>query len=131
MRIIRVIPWVVGGLFVAGSAGAQLEPLLDVTGNVSLLDGVAPGGARATIGMDLDRDVRLNSFEQVEVDVADDGSYAISYTPDPLEVDFEFIQFVTGLLADYEARGFEAVLDDGPLPIVLKVEREGYSTVIK
>lgn len=131
MRIIRVIPWVVGGLFVAGSAGAQTEPLLDVAGRVSLLDGVAPGGARATIGMDLDRDGTLNSFEEVEVEVADDGSYAVSYTPDPTEVDLEFFSFVAGLLADYEARGFDAVLDDGPLPIVLKVEREGYSTVIK
>jgi MYXO-CTERM domain-containing protein len=129
MRIIRVIPWVVGGLFVAGGAGAQ--PLVDLTGQVTMLDGVAPGGARATLGMDLDRDGTLNSFEEVEVDVADDGSYAIAYTPDPTEVDLEFISFVAGLLADYEARGFEAVLDDGPLPIVLKVEREGYSTVIK
>jgi MYXO-CTERM domain-containing protein len=129
MRIIRVIRWVVGGLFVAGSAGAQ--PLLDVTGQVSLLDGVAPGGARATLGMDLDRDGTLNSFEEVEVDVADDGSYAVSYTPDPTDVDFEFITFVAQLLSDYEARGFEAILEDGPLPIVLKVEREGYSTIIK
>lgn len=129
MRIIRVVPWVVGGLFVAGGAGAQ--PLLDVTGKVALLDGVAPGGARATLGMDLDRDGTLNSFEQVEVDVADDGSYAISYTPDPSDVDLEFLVFVTGLLADYQTRGFDAILEDGPLPIVLKVEREGYSTVIK
>jgi MYXO-CTERM domain-containing protein len=129
MRIIRFIPWVVGGLFVAGSAGA--EPLLDVTGKVALLDGTAPDGVKATLGMDLDRDGTLNSFEQVEADVAPDGSYAISYTPDPGDVDLEFLVFVTGLLADYEARGFEAILENGPLPIVLKVEREGYSTVIK
>jgi MYXO-CTERM domain-containing protein len=129
MRIIRVIPWVAGGLFVAGAAGAQ--PLLDLTGQVTMLDGVAPGGARATLGMDLDRDGTLNSFEQVEVDVAEDGSYSIAYTPDPTKVDLEFLSFVASLLADYEARGFDAVLDDGPLPIVLKVEREGYSTIIK
>jgi MYXO-CTERM domain-containing protein len=129
MRTFGFIPWVVGGLFVVGNAGA--EPLLDVAGKVALLDGAAPEGAKATLGMDLDRDGTLNSFEQVEADVAADGSYAISYTPDPSDVDLDFLVFVTGLLADYEARGFEAVLEDGPLPIVLKVEREGYSTVIK
>jgi hypothetical protein len=129
MRIIRVTPWVVGALFVAGGAGAQ--PLLDITGRVALLDGVSPGGTRATLGMDLDRDGTLNSFEEVEADVADDGSYAVAYTPDPSDVDLEFFLFVTELLAAYEARGFEAILDDGPLPIVLKLEREGYSTVIK
>ena len=29
------------------------------------------------------------------------------------------------------SRGFEALLDDGPLPIVVRFDREGYSTLIK
>jgi hypothetical protein len=113
------------------SGGASAKPLLDLTGRVALLDGAAPGGVKVTLGLDLDRDGTLNSFELVEADVADDGSYAVSYTPDPTKVDLKFLQFVARLAADYEARGFAAVLDDGPLPIVLRFEREGYSTIVK
>lgn len=119
------------GVVLTLSGQAEAAPLLDVTGRVALLDGVAPSGVRVTLGLDLDRDGTLNSFELVEATVSADGSYAVNYSPDPLKVDFEFVKFVAALAADYEARGFEAVLDDGPLPIVVKFEREGYSTIVK
>jgi len=128
-RLAWTLPVVGWGLTLAGPLGAA--PLLDVTGRVALLDGIAPSGVRVTLGLDLDRDGTLNSFELVEATVGADGSYAVDYSPDPLEVDFEFIKFVGELAADYEARGFEAVLDDGPLPVILRFEREGYSTIVK
>src|SRR5215831_21018652 len=89
------------GLF-AVSGGASAKPLLDLSGRVALLDGEVPGGVHVTLGLDLDRDGKLNSFELVEADVADDGSYAVSYTPDPTKVDLKFLQFVTRLAADYQ-----------------------------
>jgi len=130
MRITTIVPFCLGSLVAVGGT-ASAQPLIDLTGRVALLDGSPVGGTRATLGMDLDRDGTLNSFEQVEADIADDGSYAVSYTPDPTDVDLEFAAFMLQFAADYQARGFEAVLEDGPLPIVLKIEREGYSTVIK
>ncbi len=129
MRYVTVIPWALGALFMTGAAEA--EPLFDLSGRVALLDGAVPSGVHATVGLDLDRDGTLNSFELVNIDIGDDGSYAVSYTPDPTKVDFEFIAFVTQLAANYEQNGFDAVLEDGPLPVVVKLEREGYSTVVK
>jgi len=124
-----------GSLVVLGvlavSAASRAQTLLDTSGRVKLLDGAIPSDVRVTLGLDLDRDGELNSFETVRGTVADDGSYSVRYTPDPTEVDFEFIQFVSELAADYAARGFDAVLDDGPLPVVLRFEREGYGTVTK
>ncbi|HET7544616.1 MAG TPA: carboxypeptidase-like regulatory domain-containing protein [Polyangiaceae bacterium] len=110
---------------------AEAAPLVDVRGQVALLDGAAPDGVHVTLGLDLDRDGTLNSFELVEAEVGGDGSYAVSYSPNPLHVDLKFVQFVTQLAADFQARGFEAVLDDGPLPVILRFEREGYSTLVK
>ena len=128
-KLAWALPCVCVGLSVTGPVAAK--PLLDVTGRVALLDGAVPSGVRVTLGLDLDRDGTLNSFELVEATVGSDGSYAVNYSPDPLKVDFEFVKFVTSLAADYEARGFEAVLDDGPLPIIVRFEREGYSTIVK
>jgi len=116
---------------IAWSQGSQAAPLLDLSGRVALLDGALPDGVRVTLGLDLDRDGTLNSFELVEGTVAADGSYALSYSPQPTKVDLKFVQFVAQLAADYEARGFEAVLDDGPLPVILRFEREGYSSIVK
>jgi MYXO-CTERM domain-containing protein len=130
MRIVTLVPICLGSLFI-GVGGASAQPLIDLTGRVALLDGTAVGGTRATLGMDLDRDGTLNSFEEVDFAIAEDGSYAVSYTPDPTDVDLEFITFVAGLAAAYEQQGFEAILADGPLPIIVKIEREGYSTIIK
>ena len=118
-------------LGLACSAAPSAAQMLDVSGQVSLLDGTAPDDVTVTLAVDLDRDGELNSFEQLHAQVQSDGSYSLEYTPDPTDVDLEFVLFVTQLLADYEASGFEALLEDGPLPIVVRFEREGYSTVIK
>lgn len=120
-----------GVLVLCSSSAAWAAPLFDLSGRVQLLDGVAPDGVRVVLGLDLDRDGDLNSFETINATVASDGSYRVDYTPDPSKVDLEFLQFVGELLAEYQARGFEAALDDGPLPIVVRFEREGYSTVVK
>jgi hypothetical protein len=124
-------PLTVGLLSV--SAPALAAPFLDLSGRVALLDGVVPDGVRVRLGLDLDRDGTLNSFEVVEARVSADGSYAVTYTPetDPLKIDTKFAVFVLDLVADYEARGFEALLDDGPLPVIVRFEREGYSTIVK
>jgi len=128
-RLAWALPFVFAGLSL--TARADAKPLLDVSGRVALLDGVVPSGVRVTLGLDLDRDGTLNSFELVEATVGADGSYDVNYTPEPSKVDFEFVKFVAALAIDYEARGFEAVLDDGPLPIIVRFEREGYSTIVK
>jgi MYXO-CTERM domain-containing protein len=110
---------------------AMAQTLLDTSGHVALLDGRIPGDVQVTLWLDLDRDGEPSSFETVDATVGDDGSYSARYTPDPTDVDLEFVQFVTALAAAYADRGFEAVLDDGPLPVVLRFERQGYSTVVK
>jgi MYXO-CTERM domain-containing protein len=131
----RTIAWTISALIsawcVSVSSPANAAPFLDLTGRVALLDGVAPNGVRVTLGLDLDRDGRLNSFELANADVAADGSYAVSYSPDIGDVDLKFAQFMVELIGEYEARGFEALLDDGPLPIVVRFELEGYSTIVK
>src|SRR5687768_17481013 len=107
----RTIAWTSSALIsawcVSVSSPANAAPFLDLTGRVALLDGVAPNGVRVTLGLDLDRDGRLNSFELANADVAADGSYAVSYSPDIGDVDLEFARFVSELLLAYEARGFE------------------------
>jgi hypothetical protein len=130
MRKLGRVSWA-GVFLVCSSSAAGAAPLFDLSGRVEMLDGVAPDGVRVVLGLDLDRDGDLNSFETINATVASDGSYRLDYTPDPTSVDFEFIQFVAELLAEYEARGFEAALDDGPLPVIVRFEREGYSTVVK
>ncbi|HEX6765032.1 MAG TPA: hypothetical protein VF103_06130, partial [Polyangiaceae bacterium] len=135
--ILREGTMIRGGIFLFAAlatltaTGTLRAQLLDANGRVAMLDGTLPSGVHVTLGLDLDRDGDLNTFETVRATVGDDGSYSVRYTPDPTDVDLEFIQFVTELAADYEARGFDAVLDDGPLPVVLRFEREGYSTVVK
>jgi MYXO-CTERM domain-containing protein len=109
----------------------QAQELLNVSGRVALLDGTNAQGTRVELGIDVDRDGDLNSFEIVTATVGSNGRYTLRYQPSPTDVDFEFIQTVAQLLADYQARGFEALLDDGPLPVILKIDREGYSTIVK
>jgi MYXO-CTERM domain-containing protein len=96
-----------------------------------MADGLSPQGVKAKLQLDLNRDGKLDSFETLSATVAPDGSYALRYELEPGDVDLEFVAFVGGLIADYQARGFEALLDDGPLPVLLSFEREGYSTVVK
>ncbi|HEV8550925.1 MAG TPA: hypothetical protein VGQ57_17885 [Polyangiaceae bacterium] len=133
-RLAWVLPAAFG--FCSLSGHALAEPLVDLTGRVALLDGAVPGGVRLTLGIDIDRDGKLNSFELVQASVADDGSYAASYEPetDPTKYgldDLKFAKFIATLVADYEARGFDALLDDGPLPVIVRFEREGYGTIVK
>jgi MYXO-CTERM domain-containing protein len=113
----------------AGSASA--EQVFAVSGRVGLADGAVPSGTTVRLKLDLDRDGEFSSFETLSGKVDDSGTYSLSYDLDPSDVDFEFIEFVAGLLIEYEARGFEALIDQGPLPAVMSFEREGYSTVTK
>ncbi len=118
-----------GCFAVAGSA--QAVTLFSFTGQVGLADGVAPDGVKVKLQVDLDRNGKLDSFETLSAKVARDGTYTLSYNLDPKDVDLKFLKFVSGVVAKYEARGFESLLDDGPLPVVLSFEREGYGTVVK
>lgn len=119
----------VGWSSVAGPAAA--EELFSFSGRVALADGVTPEGTRAKLQVDLDRDGKLESFETVTATVGADGSYELSYELDVKDVDLELVKVVSRVVADYQARGFESLLDDGPLPIVLTFEREGYGTVVR
>ncbi len=122
----------IAGLGCFGVVGsAQAATLFSFTGQVGLADGVAPGGVKVKLQVDLDRNGKLDSFETLSAKVASDGSYTLSYDLNPKDVDLKFLKFVSGVIADYEARGFESLLDDGPLPVVLSFEREGYGTVVK
>ncbi len=114
---------------VAGSA--QATTLFSFSGQVGLADGVAPGGVKVKLQVDLDRNGKLDSFETLSAKVASDGSYTLAYDLNPSDVDLKLLKFVSGVVADYEARGFESLLDDGPLPVVLSFEREGYGTVVR
>jgi hypothetical protein len=81
--------------------------------------------------VDLDRNGRLDSFETLSGTVAKDGSYTLKYDLNPKDVDLKLVSFVGQVIAGYQARGFDSLLDDGPLPVILSFEREGYSTVVK
>lgn len=129
MRKLGRVSW--AALVLCSSSVAGAAPLFDLSGRVQLLDGLAPDDVRVVLGLDLDRDGDLNSFETITATVDTDGSYRLDYTPDPTKVDFEFVTFVAELLAEYNARGFEAALDDGPLPVIVRFELEGYSTIVK
>jgi hypothetical protein len=121
--------WGLGCLSLSGLASA--ETLFSLSGQVGMADGSSPQGVKAKLQLDLNRDGKLESFETLSATVAPDGSYVLRYDLEPSDVDLEFVAFVGGLIADYQARGFEALLDDGPLPVLLSFEREGYSTVVK
>jgi MYXO-CTERM domain-containing protein len=105
--------------------------LFSFSGQVALADGVAPDGVKVKLQVDLNRDGKLESFETLSGTVASDGRYALEYDLDPKDVDLKLISYVSGVIADYEARGFDSLLDDGPLPVILSFEREGYATVVK
>jgi len=110
---------------------AHAEKLFSMSGQVALADGLAPGGVKVKLQLDLNRNAKLESYETLNATVAEDGSYSLDYDLEPKDVDLEFLKFAAGLVADYQARGFEALLDGGPLPVLLSFEREGYSTVVK
>jgi MYXO-CTERM domain-containing protein len=116
-------------LMVTASAGAV--PLLELSGRVALGDGSPPEGSTVRLKVDLDRDREFASYETLSGTVDESGAYVLRYELDPADVDLEFITTVAELVAEYEARGFEALLDDGPLPAIVSFEREGYSTVTR
>jgi hypothetical protein len=128
-RTLRVVSTL--GVLFALAGHARAEPIFDMSGKVALLDGALPGDVRVTIGIDLDRDGELNTFEVVLANVSADGAYDIGYEPKPDLSDLAFGRFVANLLVEYETRGFEALLDDGPLPVIARFERTGYSTLTK
>lgn len=105
--------------------------MFSFSGRVALADGVAPDGVKVKLQVDLDRNGKLQSFETVSATTASDGSYTLQYDIDPKDVDFELVKFASQLVAAYEQRGFDALLDGGPLPVVLTFEREGYGTVVR
>ncbi|MDF3069528.1 MAG: hypothetical protein K0R38_5129 [Polyangiaceae bacterium] len=107
------------------------EELLSFTGRVALADGVAPDGVKVKLQVDLDRDGKLQSFETVSATTAADGSYDVRYEIDAKDVDLELVKLVASVVAEYQARGFDSLLDDGPLPVVLTFQREGYGTVVR
>jgi MYXO-CTERM domain-containing protein len=132
MRRKSVVSGLVLGLGCFGFASpAGAVTLFDLSGRVALTDGVAPGGVKAKLQVDLDRNGKLESFETLSAKVASDGSYTLKYELDPKDVDLKFLSFASKVVADYEARGFESLLDDGPLPLILSFEREGYGTVVR
>jgi MYXO-CTERM domain-containing protein len=120
--------WLITVLF-TGAAGAQ--NLVDLTGQVRLGDGLSPRGTRIRLEVDLDRNGKFSSFETLTATAGDDGAYTVRYSVDPRDVDLQFISFVTQLLADFQTRGFDALLDGGPLSAVVTFEREGYSTTVR
>lgn len=96
-----------------------------------MADGALPSGVKAKLQLDLNRNGSFESYETLNGTLAEDGSYSLEYNLNPTDVDLKFLKFATTLIESYDARGFEALLDDGPLPVLLSFEREGYSTVVK
>jgi len=96
-----------------------------------MADGALPSGVKARLQLDLNRNGSLESYETLNGTVGEDGGYSLDYDLNPADVDLKFLQFAATLVANYEARGFEALLDNGPLPVLLSFEREGYSIVVK
>ncbi len=132
MRRLRVFgAFALGLCCLVAEKSAGAETLFSMSGQVAMLDGAAPEGTKLKLQVDVDRNGDLDSFETLTATVGADGTYQLNYDLDPTDVDLEFVQFAAELVADYNTRGFEALLDDGPLPILLTVEREGYATVVK
>jgi hypothetical protein len=94
---------------VAGPARAAT--LFSFSGQVALDDGDAPDGVKIKLQVDLDRNGKLESFETLSGTVAKDGSYALEYDLDPKDVALKLISYVSGVIADYDARGFEAAFE--------------------
>lgn len=119
------------GLVTSSTLAVSAAPLVELSGRIALADGTVPTGTRVKLGVDLNRDNEISSFEALTGTVNASGSYSVAYELDPTDVDLEFISFAASLVADYEARGFDALIDDGPLPLVVTIEREGYSTITR
>jgi hypothetical protein len=93
-----------------------------------------PTGVTVRLEVDLDRDGQFSQFERLTGTVDGSGNYALTYDLDPTKFtldDLQFVAYATQLVADFNSRGFDALLDQGPLPVALTFEREGYSTVVR
>ncbi len=110
---------------------ASAAPLLELSGKVAMADGAVPTGTKVKLGVDLNRDNEIQEFESLTGSVNADGSYQVGYDLDPSDVDLEFIAYATEVVAKYQTDGFESLIEDGPLPLVITIEREGYSTVTR
>jgi MYXO-CTERM domain-containing protein len=110
---------------------ARAEPLFHLSGHVAMADGLVPEGTRAKLQVDLNRNGELEKFETLSGTVGPGGAYELTYNLKAKDLDLDVIAFAVELLAEFNARGFDALLDEGPLPIILTVEREGYATVVK
>lgn len=110
---------------------AAAAPLLDLSGSVALADGEPPTGTSVTLQLDLDGNGQFAKFETLSAKVKANGAYALRYELDLSKIDLEFLSFVRKLLSDFDTRGFDALLDRGPLPVMLTIELPGYSTITK
>ncbi len=119
------------GLVSTCTFSASAAPLLELSGKVALADGAVPTGTKVKLGVDLNRDNEIQEFESLTGSVNADGSYQVGYDLDPSEVDLEFITYATEVVAKYQTDGFDSLIEDGPLPLVITIEREGYSTVTR
>jgi len=134
MRGLGLVSAAALGVIVSSAGVAEAEPLLELSGKVAAVGGALPDDVMVTVEVDLDRNDKFSNFERLAGRVAEDGTYKLTYGVDPEELtldDLEFAVFVAGLLADYQARGFDALLDQGPVPLVVTFEREGYSTIVR
>src|SRR5690242_9873032 len=115
MRRTHAFPALLCALVCCTRAGSvRAETLFSFSGQVALADGLAPDGVKVKLQVDLDRNGKLDSFETLSARVASDGSYSLAYDLDPKDVNLELLSFVSRVLADYQARGFDSLLDDGP-----------------
>jgi hypothetical protein len=129
----KLTPWLCVPAFLATlcSSPASAAPLLELSGRARLADGASPQGVKVTFEVDLDRDRKFSPFEVRTAIVAEDGSYRLPYELDASNVDLKFAAFVGKLLTKYASKGFESLLEGGPLPVVVSFERQGYATVTK
>jgi hypothetical protein len=122
------------GVVLSAAGAGQAAPLFTASGRVDFGNLPVPSGVTVRLEVDLDRNGQFSKFERLTGTVDGSGNYQLTYALDPADLsleDLKFAAFVTGLVADYSARGFDALLDQGPVPVVLTFEREGYSTVVR
>lgn len=105
--------------------------LIDLSGRVDLLDGASAEDVKIRLGVDLNRDGKFDSFEELRGETLSDGSFRLQYEPQIDDISFEFLGEVSKLISDIKSRGFEAITDQGALTLVVSFEREGYTTITR
>ena len=128
----RIVSGLLLGLGFWGlTPAAHAEKLFSLSGRVALADGAAPDGVKVKLQVDLDRNGKLDSFETITGKVDKTGAYSIDYELNPQDLSLDLIKYASRVVSAYQQRGFDSLLDGGPLPVVLSFEREGYGTVDK